>query len=123
MRTITTDDLNTAVDRIERKIDHRFDHFEKHFDETMTAVRATLDELATPQREGLRPGVPGTAESREAARASTSKEMSAGLRFLPQARTDLIWDHIAQHNVARATRCPKPCQSLAEIERYVILQT
>lgn len=42
---ITRQDLEQLGDRIERRLDQRFDQFEEHFDDTMTAVRATLDEI------------------------------------------------------------------------------
>lgn len=56
---ITRQDLDQLGDRIERRfderfnalderfngIDRRFDRFEAHFDDTMTAVRASLDEI------------------------------------------------------------------------------
>lgn len=43
--TITRQDLDALGDRIEKRFDTRFDRFEAHFDETMTSIRATLDDL------------------------------------------------------------------------------
>ena len=50
MSDITHKDIDQLGDRIEKKIDKRFDTFETHFDETMGAIRLTLDEISDQTR-------------------------------------------------------------------------